>query len=188
MCLVLTVPGKVAEKKHQRHCVAKLLRVMVSMFKQASTADMAYAIFGKEHAPQLAERFAREKGFHEIKLASPDDIKGAIAAERIKFALVIPAGLGEQLGAQQQATIQLHYNSAATVDLTRKRVMSVVGGQTYTLSFALAGNQRGAGAITPLTGYIRIRAESLEAARHYLSGNPTFEAGGTVEIRELPRS
>jgi len=41
-----------------------------SMFKQASTADMAYAIFGQEHAPQLAARFAREKGFKAIALAS----------------------------------------------------------------------------------------------------------------------
>ncbi|MYM28107.1 YCII-related domain-containing protein [Duganella sacchari] len=50
-----------------------------------------------------------------------------------------------------------------------------------------AFKQGQAGALTPLTGYIRIRADSLEAARHFLAGNPTYEAGGTVEIRELPR-
>jgi sodium transport system permease protein len=38
-----------------------------SMFKQASTADMAYAMFGKEHAPQLAARFAREKAFTKLR-------------------------------------------------------------------------------------------------------------------------
>lgn len=44
------------------------------------------------------------------------------------------------------------------------------------------------GAITAhLSGYIRVQAESLEAAKALLDGNPTFEAGGTVEIRELPR-
>ncbi|MDB5707402.1 MAG: hypothetical protein JWN66_4518 [Sphingomonas bacterium] len=37
-----------------------------------------------------------------------------------------------------------------------------------------------------LAGYIRIRAESLAAAREYLTGNPVYEGGGTVEIRELP--
>jgi sodium transport system permease protein len=104
-----------------------------SMFKRASQADMTYAIFGKQHAPQLAERFAKEKGFHEIVLSSPDEIKPAIAAERIKFALVIPPGLNEQLEAQQQGVIQLHYNSAATIDLTRKRVQSVIGGQNREL-------------------------------------------------------
>lgn len=38
-----------------------------------------------------------------------------------------------------------------------------------------------------LAGYIRVRAESLSAARELVIGNPVFEAGGTVEIRELPR-
>jgi hypothetical protein len=39
-----------------------------------------------------------------------------------------------------------------------------------------------------LTGFIRIEADSLSQARSLLAGNPTFEAGGTVEIRELPRT
>lgn len=39
-----------------------------------------------------------------------------------------------------------------------------------------------------VTGYLRVRAESLEAAKRFLDGNPVYEAGGTVEIRELPRS
>ncbi len=39
-----------------------------------------------------------------------------------------------------------------------------------------------------LTGFFRIRADSLDHARTLLNGNPVFEAGGTVEIRELPRT
>ena len=39
-----------------------------------------------------------------------------------------------------------------------------------------------------IAGYIRIRAESLDAARALVDGNPVYEAGGTVEIRELPRT
>ncbi|NML92401.1 YciI family protein [Novosphingobium olei] len=39
----------------------------------------------------------------------------------------------------------------------------------------------------PLTGFIRIRAESLAEAETFLAGNPVYETGGTVEIRELPR-
>jgi hypothetical protein len=39
-----------------------------------------------------------------------------------------------------------------------------------------------------LTGYIRVTADSLEQAKSLLVGNPHFEAGGTVEIRELPRT
>jgi hypothetical protein len=38
-----------------------------------------------------------------------------------------------------------------------------------------------------LVGYIRVQAESLIAVRDLVVGNPVFEAGGTVEIRELPR-
>jgi hypothetical protein len=38
-----------------------------------------------------------------------------------------------------------------------------------------------------LSGYIRVQAESLDDAKRFLEGNPVYEAGGTVEIRELPR-
>jgi hypothetical protein len=39
-----------------------------------------------------------------------------------------------------------------------------------------------------LAGYIRLSAENLEQAKSLLAGNPHFEAGGTVEIRELSRT
>jgi len=39
-----------------------------------------------------------------------------------------------------------------------------------------------------LSGFIRVGAENLDHARSLLVGNPVFEAGGTVEIRELTRS
>lgn len=38
-----------------------------------------------------------------------------------------------------------------------------------------------------VTGFLRVRAESLEAALRFVEGNPDFEAGGTVEVRELIR-
>ena len=51
---------------------------------------------------------------------------------------------------------------------------------------------RKAGAPAPLTahlvGFIRVNADNFDAARSLLAGNPVFEAGGTVEIRELPRT
>ena len=39
-----------------------------------------------------------------------------------------------------------------------------------------------------LTDFIRVTADSLGQAKSLLIGNPVFEAGGTVEIRELPRT
>jgi len=61
------------------------------------------------------------------------------------------------------------------------------------------GSSIGAGAVfkkhcvsqpAPLTvsGFIRVRAENMDAAKKFLNGNPIFDAGGTVEIRELPRT
>ncbi|WP_218927861.1 hypothetical protein [Pseudomonas sp. ICMP 561] len=41
---------------------------------------------------------------------------------------------------------------------------------------------------TQLSGFIRVRAESLVEAKKLLVGNPAYEAGGTVDIRELPRT
>ena len=38
-----------------------------------------------------------------------------------------------------------------------------------------------------LTGFIRVRAESLDDAKQFLIGNPVYEAGGTVEICALPK-
>jgi hypothetical protein len=38
-----------------------------------------------------------------------------------------------------------------------------------------------------INGYIRVQAEDLAHAQRFLAGNPCFEAGGTVEIRELPQ-
>lgn len=36
-----------------------------------------------------------------------------------------------------------------------------------------------------ISGYIRVEASDLSAAMALLNGNPTYEAGGAVEIREL---
>ncbi|RNJ61479.1 MAG: hypothetical protein EDM03_15915 [Porphyrobacter sp. IPPAS B-1204] len=38
-----------------------------------------------------------------------------------------------------------------------------------------------------LTGFIRVTAHDLTDAKRFLTGNPIYENGGTVEIRELPR-
>ena len=107
--------------------------VSSTMFRNASLAELPYAIFGKDNAPQLAARLAAEKSFREVLLPDPYAIKQAIADEKIKFALVIPPGFEATLGQQQQGTIALHYNSAVTVDVTRKRVMSVVAAQNRVL-------------------------------------------------------
>lgn len=51
---------------------------------------------------------------------------------------------------------------------------------------------RKTGAPPPITGhlagYTRVTAATLDDATSLLDGNPHFEAGGTVEVRELPRT
>jgi hypothetical protein len=51
---------------------------------------------------------------------------------------------------------------------------------------------RRSGELPPVTshliGYIRVNADGINQAKSLLAGNPVFEAGGTVEIRELPRT
>ncbi len=37
------------------------------------------------------------------------------------------------------------------------------------------------------TGFIRVKAATMEDAVKLLNGNPVYESGGTVEVRELPR-
>jgi hypothetical protein len=39
-----------------------------------------------------------------------------------------------------------------------------------------------------LVGYICVTAESIEHAKSLLPGNPHYEAGGAIEVRELPRT
>jgi len=39
-----------------------------------------------------------------------------------------------------------------------------------------------------LAGFIRVEAGSLAEAQTLLTGHPVFENGGTVEIRELPKT
>lgn len=41
---------------------------------------------------------------------------------------------------------------------------------------------------TQISGFIRVRAENLDKAKNLLVGNPVYEAGGTVDIRELPQT
>src|ERR1700761_2733561 len=59
---------------------------------------------------------------------------------------------------------------------------------------AIGGGEalRRTGAPAPLTtaivGYVKVEARDLAHARSLLAGNPVFEAGGTVEVRELPRA
>src|SRR5581483_3851566 len=39
-----------------------------------------------------------------------------------------------------------------------------------------------------IVGYVRIEVADMAAALDLLAGNPVYEAGGVIEVRELPRT
>lgn len=61
------------------------------------------------------------------------------------------------------------------------------GGSSIGTGEGLNQGKPAAPASTDITGFIRVRAESLDDAKRFLVGNPVYEGGGTVEIRELLR-
>jgi hypothetical protein len=62
------------------------------------------------------------------------------------------------------------------------------GGSAIGRGVCLSKSGRSPEVTSRLSGFIRVQAESLAQARDLVQGNPVFEAGGTVEIRELPVS
>ena len=97
-----------------------------TIFKKAQHKELTYAVFGKDHAPGLSERFKREKGLREVPLADEGAIRAAIDTDRITFAIVIPAGFEDAMAAHRQARVTLHYNNAVALDMTHKRVAAVI--------------------------------------------------------------
>jgi hypothetical protein len=61
------------------------------------------------------------------------------------------------------------------------------GGSAIGGGVCLRKGGEAAGITAAIAGYIRVRAVDLDGARALVAGNPVYEAGGTVEIRELPR-
>jgi hypothetical protein len=62
------------------------------------------------------------------------------------------------------------------------------GGSSIGAGTLFNKHQADQSAPTSVSGYIRVRARNINEARVFLTGNPTYEGGGTVEIRELVRS
>lgn len=113
----------------------------ISLMKEAQEEVLSYAVFGEQHAPALAKRFADAKDFKRVELRDPAAIKAAIVDERIKFALVIPANYGERLTQREPIALDLHYNAAqVSAALLTARVSEQVNAQRDTLRAQVLGN------------------------------------------------
>jgi hypothetical protein len=62
------------------------------------------------------------------------------------------------------------------------------GGSAMSAGICLRLNNPAPSTTDHLVGYVKIEARDLEHARELVRGNPVYEAGGTVEIRTLPRT
>jgi hypothetical protein len=71
---------------------------------------------------------------------------------------------------------------------TLKRKGVFEGGSEIGGGVCIRKGAAAAGITKHLGGYIRVSAVTIDEAKSLLAGNPHFEAGGTVEIRELPRT
>ena len=96
-----------------------------TLFNSAMNEEYKYAMVGAQHAPALAEHFAGQKQLHLVELGPNENIATAIAQDRIKFALVVPAGFRAAVDSHAQAKLELHYNNAGG-SLTLPRVQAVI--------------------------------------------------------------
>ena len=67
-----------------------------------------------------------------------------------------------------------------------RRSGALRGGSSIGQGFAFRKDSAPQHAQLGIEGYITIQAASLDEARRFVEGNPNYEAGGTVEVRELP--
>jgi len=69
-----------------------------------------------------------------------------------------------------------------------RRAGALRGGSEIGGGFRVRKSGSTSGVAGHIRGFIRVAAASLDAAQALVQGNPVFEAGGTVEIRDLPQS
>jgi hypothetical protein len=62
------------------------------------------------------------------------------------------------------------------------------GGSAIGGGMSVSQNGESSNITAHITGYIKIEAGDIEQVKAIVADNPVFKAGGTVEIRELPKS
>lgn len=153
--------------------VPVLMSVMIGFIvkadKKAQTETLAFAIFGAEHLPDLANAFSEEKGFEKVNIPTQEAIASAIEENKIKFGLVIPQTAPEQFERGEQVAVQFYYNNASVTSKVRNRAGKVIRefGEKYR-SERLAG----------------LGLDTPQKQKHLL--NPiTIEEHNTADMREV---
>jgi len=153
--------------------VPVLMNVMIGFIvkadKKAQTETLAFAVFGAEHLPDLANAFSEEEGFEKVDIPTQEAIASAIEENKIKFGLVIPQTAPEQFERGEQVAVQFYYNNASVTSRVRNRAGKVIRefGERYR-SERLAG----------------LGLDTPQEQEHLL--NPvTIEEHNTADMREV---
>ncbi|HUT31128.1 MAG TPA: ABC transporter permease [Sedimentisphaerales bacterium] len=94
--------------------------------KKSRSETLAFAIFGVEHLPELAEGFDQEKGFHKVEIGTPNDIESAIAAGKIEFAIVIPDVARQRIADGNQVAVRLCYDDVSVTSKVKERAGKII--------------------------------------------------------------
>jgi len=93
---------------------------------KAQTEVLAFAVFGDEYLPELAQAYTDSNDFKRIEITDFNDMESSINQNIIKFALSIPEKAQEQIENGKQATIHIYYNDASVNSRVRYRAGDVI--------------------------------------------------------------
>jgi len=94
--------------------------------EKTRTETLTYAIFGGEFLPELVEALSAEKDFEKIDIGEVNAIESAIMEKRIKFAIVIPEAVKQQIQESNQVAVGLYFDNSSVGSKVTYRAGSVI--------------------------------------------------------------
>lgn len=106
-----------------------------------------YAIVGEEHNPALAARITNDPQFRRVALPEGMSYRDAVAQEKVRFVLEVPASAGADMAAGLPTQVKMFLNDASIANSAYDRLEAIVGALSVELRDA------------------RLSAQGLEGAR-----------------------
>lgn len=94
--------------------------------QKAEAKTLKVAFLGAEHAPGLRDRFAADSQFTVIDTVPGERIEERIRAEAIDGAVSVPPSFFDQVSADGQARIIIHFRSSESFNVTERRLREVI--------------------------------------------------------------
>jgi sodium transport system permease protein len=116
---------------------------------------LRYALVGAENDPALAARIAADKQFRLVDLPAGMTYRDAVAQERVRFVLEVPATAAAERAAGLPTQVRMYLNDASTTNSAYDRLQTIVSAlavemRDARLSAAGLHGQRLAGVLEPL--------------------------------------